>query len=113
MTGPYNRDRANWARTAIDVFRDVCHGSMNDDGSPDIEEAVGDLIADLMHVCDQEKVDAFKCVKNGVSNYVAEVLDDPNGMTHSVEATVYAICRPYGSRKPWTTFEPKPKGDHQ
>jgi hypothetical protein len=100
-----NNDRAEWARVAVEAFRDVCHGSKKEDGSPLIEEAVGDLIADMLHLCDQEGVDPLQCVRNGVSNYVAETFDN-DGMSHEVETSIQANFRPYGSGKPWAPFVP-------
>lgn len=107
---PDNNDRAEWARHAVTEFRNVCHGSMNEDGTPDIAEAAGDLIADVMHLCQQNGVDPFLIVRHGVSHYVAEAFDpnDPDGLSVEVDVDVVASTRPHGHRGPWRRFNPKP-----
>lgn len=91
-----NSDRAAWAMHAITAFRHHCHGSLDPNGGPDIDEAVGDLIADLMHLCDEHDIDPFKKVKHGVSHYVVEKLD-PDGMSHEADVALAAYVRRYGS----------------
>ncbi len=80
-----NEQRAAWAQAAIDGFRAVCHG--------DDCDALGDLLANLMHLCDQrtrtrngtgpvmknppEGWDFNKALAQAVMHYTAET--DKNG----------------------------------
>lgn len=41
-----NEERAGWARTAVEAFRDACKGDMD-------ETALYDLVANMGHLCDQ------------------------------------------------------------
>ncbi len=44
-----NHQRAEWARTAVEAFRDTCRGTpLNVEGGYD--EAIRDLIVDLLHL---------------------------------------------------------------
>ena len=66
MVGCSNKDRAEWALAAVQEFQRKT-GSDND-------TAVGDLIADLMHMCDRfPEMGPFGAqFQNGQRHYVAE-----------------------------------------
>lgn len=68
---PNNADRAEWARAAVETFRDVCHGSPLDEPEG-IEEAIGDLIADLLHLARAHNIDPSIMVNRGMLHFEAE-----------------------------------------
>lgn len=108
MTGP-NAERAAWALDAVIAFRRH-GGSLLPDDTPDYAESIGDLIADLMHLCDQHDIDPFERIKNGVGHYVAETLD-PEQMSHEVKVDVAVHVKRYGEessfiRSAWKLFFP-------
>ncbi len=70
---PCNADRAEWATTALERFCRVTGLSLKDDG-PDT--AVSDLLADLMHYCDQEGIDFDECVDRGRCHYEEEKAEE-------------------------------------
>lgn len=59
-----NKDRAQWAQTAIDAFQD-------ETGTKD-GDALKDLLCDLMHLCDREKADFDVALDAARHHYVAE-----------------------------------------
>jgi hypothetical protein len=62
-----NVSRAAWAAAAIVAFQEVT-------GSDDCD-ALGDLLADLMHWCDETGQDFEQALRNGRSHYEAETTD--------------------------------------
>jgi hypothetical protein len=73
-----NADRADWARAAVQTFRQKCAGTpLNEEGG--LQEAVGDLIVDLCHLarreCGVEDVEHFLSLKSAMHN--TEVKEDP------------------------------------
>lgn len=56
MSGPTNDDRATWASEAIEVFakRTGLDTSPDADG---VSTVMGDLLADMMHLCRQCSID--------------------------------------------------------
>jgi hypothetical protein len=69
FNGPTNLDRAKWADAAIQAFR---RATRTDDC-----DALADLLADLMHLCDtkrgQDGWDFDAMLERARSNYVEEV----------------------------------------
>lgn len=63
-----NRDRAEFARTALSAMADEVGGKDND-----VEIQLGDLMANLMHLCDVEAINFQACVRRGLDHYVAEL----------------------------------------
>ncbi len=59
-----NSERACNAETAVDAFRSVC--------GTDREDAVQDLICNLMHLAAADGDDPLKVMKNAIHNYFAE-----------------------------------------
>lgn len=68
--GMMNHKRAGWARNAIDTFMD--------DTKTDKEDAIADLLCDLMHMCDQDaNFGNFKeQAERAVRIYEGEIIDD-------------------------------------
>lgn len=64
---PSNDDRAQWAKVGIDAFAKET-GLDNEE----LETAVSDFLADLMHFCDQEKIDFNLCLSRGQGHYLEE-----------------------------------------
>ncbi|UGY15190.1 hypothetical protein HAP48_0042810 [Bradyrhizobium septentrionale] len=100
----YNDERSTFALHAVTAFRDVCPGSRNEDGSPLIEEAVGDLIANLMHLCVKHGVDPLKQIKNGVCHFAVETIE-PDGVSHEAQFNYTVYARPYASGESWQLFD--------
>jgi NTP pyrophosphatase (non-canonical NTP hydrolase) len=68
---PTNDDRAVWAFRAVQEFRNVCQGSPLD-SEEGIEEAIGDLIADLLHLARQNDIDPSLLLNRGWLHFEAE-----------------------------------------
>lgn len=95
---PTNTDRAEWAEEALQVF-------MKRTGS-DIDTAVGDLLADLMHWCDTH---AGKHIREGEEWYIptfAESMENAEGNhreerrmeeKHTVHFNRFALDLPYAA----------------
>jgi hypothetical protein len=60
-----NDDRAAWAQAAVDTF-------MRETGT-DAEDAIPDLLGDLMHLCDMRGLDFNALLNRGAGHYQAEV----------------------------------------
>ncbi len=80
MTAPTNRDRADWALAACQVFAGHTGQKwFEGDGeasSDEQQEIVGDLLCDLMHLCDFYKVDFCAALASGSHHYDAERTDE-------------------------------------
>jgi hypothetical protein len=59
-----NGDRAKWARAALRTFRKAT--------GADVEEALGDLLADLMHWSDRNSFDFDAALERARTHYEAE-----------------------------------------
>ena len=75
---PTNADRAAWAKDALAVFTDKTFGGAHPDcmGRSDLECAVGDLIADLLHYAVQQGLDAGGIAQRAWGHFGWELLDD-------------------------------------
>lgn len=67
-----NNKRAEWARAAIIRFREVCGGSRESDGSVLMDEAIGDLLSNIAHLCDREGMDPKGTFKRALACYQEE-----------------------------------------
>ena len=69
---PTNEDRANWADSAICAFAlDV-----GQDPEFEIEEIIGDLLADLMHYCNQKGLNFDELLSRGRDHYECEMAEE-------------------------------------
>jgi len=75
---PNNSDRADWANAAVIRFREVCGGSPLDDPEG-VEEAIGDLIGDLLHLAASEELDPIDIVRRAICSYADERDYPPDG----------------------------------
>jgi NTP pyrophosphatase (non-canonical NTP hydrolase) len=75
MNDPNNDDRAVWAFRAVQEFRNVCQGSPLD-SEEGIEEAIGDLIADLLHLARQNNIDPALMLDRGRMHFEAEEAEE-------------------------------------
>lgn len=66
-----NSDRAIWARIALEAFQ-------AETGTDD-EDALSDLIADLLHLADRTGEDFRKALDRGFDHYDAELAEDEPG----------------------------------
>ena len=64
MSEPTNDDRADWAQAAINAFQAVTR--------TDDEDAVPDLIADLLHLAVRQGLDPQLMLDRAQSNFEAE-----------------------------------------
>jgi hypothetical protein len=71
MKLPTNRERADWANIALDVFADET--GMQDE---DREIQLSDMICNLMHFCDVEQSHWELCVAQAQDHYREEVRDE-------------------------------------
>jgi DNA-directed RNA polymerase subunit RPC12/RpoP len=78
-----NKDRSQAAKKAL-LAHSLATGLTKSDG---VETAIGDLLADLMHLCDAEKVDFEKmvCVARGYYDHDTEDLCGKCGTRFSKE----------------------------
>jgi hypothetical protein len=95
-----NTDRAAAGLTAVEAFRE---GGL---GSPNMAEAVGYLIGNLMHLCVQQGIDPFKIVEQGACYFIAEAID-PDSIDYEARFHYTASWR-YGSRGPFRLFYQNP-----
>jgi len=65
-----NGDRAKWAQTAIDTFEKTT--------GTDSEDAMSDLLADLMHLADRKETEFADELRRATANYEAETYGGPN-----------------------------------
>lgn len=64
-TEQMNEQRAEWARLALGAF-------MSATGQTDAEESLGDLLCDLMHLCDRSELDFLPLVNKACRMYLEE-----------------------------------------
>ena len=62
-----NNDRAEWAQTGLDAFAVEIGGR----GEP-LAQNMGDLLADLMHLCDREGIDFKDVLRVAETHYTEE-----------------------------------------
>ena len=55
MSDVTNEDRRSWALEALEAFTAVTGDRI--ENSEDLESVLTDLITDIMHLCDEEKID--------------------------------------------------------
>jgi hypothetical protein len=67
-----NDERSIWAEAAIEAFEDAT--------GCDREDALSDLLTDLMHWCDRNSVDFADALNNARGMYVEETLDPSHRM---------------------------------
>ena len=72
---PNNAYRAQWARKALDVFATEAWGIGNPStlDPADVEAALTDLIADLLHLATREGFDASAVLDTGRLHFNAEL----------------------------------------
>jgi hypothetical protein len=73
--GDMNPKRGQWARDAVEAFQDVT-GLGEDDG---LETAIGDLLADLAHLCDAEGISFAAQLDHAKGHYEAETQAERKG----------------------------------
>lgn len=74
---PTNADRTAWAKDALAVFTAATFGDHPDRMHPaDLEHAVGDLIADLLHYAVQNVFDAGSIMQRACGHFGAELLEE-------------------------------------
>jgi hypothetical protein len=61
-----NGKRAEWAAECVSKFQQLT--------GTDKEDAVADLVCDLMHWCSREKQDPMNEVERGIRNYICETM---------------------------------------
>jgi len=64
---PSNEDRASWAQQAVAAFA----AAINMEDEP-LDTVIGDLLADLMHLCDNEKLDFNILLSRAQMNHIEE-----------------------------------------
>lgn len=75
---PNNADRALWARNALTVFTVETFGGddPSEMDSGDLENAICDLITDLLHLADQQGFDADEVLRSATFHYEAEKYEE-------------------------------------
>lgn len=71
-----NADRAEWAGKAVHAFAFMTHMDTSGDLEHDKPTVIGDLIADLIHYCDQEKIDFEDVLARGRDHYKEELAEE-------------------------------------
>jgi len=90
---PTNRDRCEWANVAVAAFATATNTT-----AEDLDTKVGDLLADLHHLCDAHSVSFPGCLERADAHYRAEVDDeDPSvdPVASAAEPVVLAVAREY------------------
>ena len=72
MRNPSNSDRAYWALMACREFGK--HTGQDTEG--ELEDIIGDLLANLMHLCDQEEIEFDDMVEDGRMHHTAEYAEE-------------------------------------
>jgi NTP pyrophosphatase (non-canonical NTP hydrolase) len=67
-----NEDRAAWAEVACEAFAEITGQDMEDD----LQEIIGDLIANLLHLANQQGMCAEERLENGRMHYEAEIAEE-------------------------------------
>lgn len=70
---PTNEDRAGWAQVAVDAF--AAETNMDAAGE-DMQTVMGDLLADLMHLCQQNDIDFERILATGKMHFEAELEEE-------------------------------------
>jgi hypothetical protein len=65
---PTNEERADWGRAACDTFAE----SVRMDMANDLPTIIGDLIANLLHLADQEGLCAESVLRTATMHFEAE-----------------------------------------
>lgn len=75
---PTNADRAEWARGALAIFtaRTFSGDPPDTMHRDDLECAISDLVADLMHYAHQRGFDADAILHQACNNFELELLDE-------------------------------------
>lgn len=68
-----NNDRAEWARAAVDVFAEK---TGLDKSGDDLDTMIGDLIADIMHLCERDGLDFEQVLHRGKMYFEEERNDE-------------------------------------
>jgi hypothetical protein len=78
MSEPTNQDRARWASTALAVFTEETFSGDHPDTMhrDDLECAISDLIADLLHLAEQKGFDPQAILEHANGNFKTELLLD-------------------------------------
>lgn len=77
---PINESRALWARLALDAFAE-------ETGAELIAQALGDLIADLGHLCDREELDFLTLAADAIATWKIEQTE-PDGVSQPPETLI-------------------------
>jgi hypothetical protein len=77
---PMNESRASWAWEVVEAF-----GSIT--GADIYEEAIGDLLCDIGHLCDEERLDFLAVVRKAVAYWKIEQVD-PVGIADPPAVTI-------------------------
>ena len=77
-TEPTNTDRAAWAKNALAVFTAETYSGDQPDsmGRHDLDAAISDLIADLLHYASQQALDAGNIMQRACGHFGYELLDE-------------------------------------
>lgn len=77
-TEPTNTDRAAWAKNALAVFTAETYSGDHPDsmGRHDLDSAISDLIADLLHYAVQQGLDAGNLMQRACGHFGYELLDE-------------------------------------
>lgn len=73
FTEPTNEDRAGWAMVAVDAFAEK---TGLDTSGDDLETKVGDLIANLMHLCRLNQIEFAQVLESGRKLFAAELTEE-------------------------------------
>ncbi|MDQ6616060.1 MAG: hypothetical protein M3083_15325 [Actinomycetota bacterium] len=90
---PTNRDRSAWANMAVEAFAAATNTT-----AEDLDTKVGDLLADLHHLCKTNGVSFARCLERADAHYRAEIDDeDPrvDPVASAPEPVVEAAARQY------------------
>ncbi len=75
---PTNADRARWGRNALATFTAETYSGANPDtmDERDLEDAIGDLICDLLHYAKQLQFDPPSIAKRSFAHFNIELHDE-------------------------------------
>lgn len=67
-----NRHRANWARAAVDAYA----SKKSYWGGEEEELIISDLVADILHLCDQRGIDRELMLERATGHHAEEVREE-------------------------------------
>jgi hypothetical protein len=77
---PTNKDRAAWAMVAVNAFAEE---TGMDNAGEELPAIVGDLLADIMHLCNQNGIDFAQVLDTGKDLFDGEIIEEADALENA------------------------------